>query len=296
VTGVATDAVLRRLDRAAMQQHLPQLQAWLLPDMFYGVQHTWPQLYRSDGRGRFLALFAGERMVAHVAFRPVTAVGERGSFRAALLGSVATAPEHRGHGLASRLLATALADCRSLGLDAVLLWAEHPTLYARAGFVAGAEEHGVTLARPAHADDASVRPLTIADHAAVHTLHEQKPWRITRTLGETSGLLTTPGMQTFVRVRDGAVVAYACCGKGADLQGWWHELGGSDAEVAALLPAAMAAMEQVETQVIVPPYRQELQHRLGRACRGTFTLAGPMLCALTAAGAQRCFVDGLDSV
>ena len=68
---VDTAVELRRLDRAAVQPFLPQLSAWLLPGAFYGVQHTWPQLYRSDGDGRFLALFAGERLVSHCAYRLV---------------------------------------------------------------------------------------------------------------------------------------------------------------------------------------------------------------------------------
>jgi hypothetical protein len=110
-----------------------------------------------------------------------------------------------------------------------------------------------------------------------------------------SGLLTTPGMTTVVRERDGVVVAYACCGKGADLQGHWHEVGGSDAEVAALLPAAMQFCEQREAVLLLPPYRTSLQQRLGRAVVALLAVPGPMVRSFHGR-LPACWVDGLDSV
>ena len=102
-------------------------------------------------------------------------------------------------------------------------------------------------------------------------------------------------MTTVVRERSGVVLAYACCGKGADLQGHWHEVGGSDAEVAALLPAAMHLAEQIEAVLLLPPYRAALTERLGRAVVGSFAVPGPMVRSFRA-DLPACWVDGLDSV
>jgi len=283
-----------RLDRATIQHWLPVLDEWLLPGSFYSVHHTWPQLYRSDGHGRFFALFDGDRLVSHCACRIVPLHGQGGAVRAALLGSVATAPEHRGKGLASQVLAAAIADCEA-DADHVLLWAERPDLYARHGFVPGEADACLLIARLPHPDLAGVRFVEVRDHDRLHELHEQKPWRVARARGEMSGLLTTPGLCTVVRERDGVVVAYACCGKGADLQGHWHEVGGSDDEVAALLPAAMHHVEQVEAVLLLPPYRTSLAERLGRAVVTSFAVPGPMVCSFQA-GLPSCWVDGLDSV
>lgn len=290
--GTVTEVV--RLDRRAIQRWLPQLDEWLLPGSVYSVHHTWPQLYRSDGHGRFFALFDGDRLVSHCACRTVVLHGGDGACRVALLGSVATAPDHRGKGLAGQVLAAAMADCATHA-DHVLLWAERPGLYARAGFVPGREETCLMIARLPHPDVSGVRLAEVRDHAQLHALHEQKPWRVERSRVEMSGLLTTPGMTTVVRERGGVVLAYASCGKGADLQGHWHEVGGSDTEVAALLPAAMHLCEQIEAVLLLPPYRATLQERLDRAVVATFAVPGPMVRSFRT-DLPACWVDGLDSV
>jgi GNAT superfamily N-acetyltransferase len=300
VTSLAAP-VLRRLDRASVQPHLGALSAWLLPGSIYGVQHTWPQLYRSDGDGRFLTLFQGEQLLAHCAFRIVTLRTAQGPRRIALLGSVATDPRERGRGHATLLLTHAIADCRTLGADAILLWAEQPHLYARLGFVASAPEACVCIT--AHDDSPSladhgaiVRRATIADHAALCSVHAHKPTAVERDLRTMSGLLTTPGMATMVLDRAGRAAAYACIGKGADLQSWWHECGGDDADIAALLPTAMAQLGQPEAFVLVPPYRSALPKLLAPVTLEQSTVAGPMVLPLAPDFAPTAWIDGLDSV
>ena len=288
---------LRFCDRAAITPHLQQIDEWLLPGAFYGAQHTWPQLYRSDGDGRFCALFDGDRLISHCAFRIARAHTDRGPRRVAMLGSVATDPEFRGQGFAQRVVRASLDACKQLGASFALLWAEEQGLYARCGFRPGADEtccvvesNGTELAGDV------VREATIRDHARLCALHEQKPLRLERSSRAMSALLTTPGLSTYVLERDGAVIAYACTGKGADLHGWWHEFGGSDQDVAALLPRALDLAGQPQAIVIVPPYRNALVRELGPACIEVATVAGPMVAALTDEVAAAVFVDGLDSV
>lgn len=282
-----------QLDRAAMQRWLPCLDEWLLPGQFYGVQHTWPQIYRSDGEGMFFALLDGDRLLSHCAVRFVTVHTAAGPRRCALLGSVATDPASRGRGLASLVLAEALAVC-DRRTDAVLLWAERPELYARHGFVAAPEERCLLIARRPRTADAACRLAEVRDHGALHALHERKLLRVARSATVMSGLLTTPGMTTVVLEQGGAITAYACCGKGADLQGHWHEMGGTDEAVARLLPAALHVADQVEAVVLVPPYRDGLAALLGATVVGEGTVPGPMVRSRDAVGGF--WIDGLDSV
>lgn len=287
-------AAVQRIDRAAVQRWLPQLDEWLLGDHFYGVRHTWPQLYRSDGEGMFFVRLDDDRLVSHCACRIVTLHAAGGPVRACLLGSVATAPAQRGQGHAGDVLAAALAATAPLA-DLTLLWAERPQLYARHGFVAGTPETCLALARRPRAAIDGVRLAEPRDHAALHALHEQKPWRVARSPATMSCLLTTPGMSTVVLEEPAGVVAYACCGKGADLQGHWHELGGTDAALARLLPAALHVTDQVEAFLLLPPYRAGLRQLLGAAVTGALEVPGPM--QRTADGrALALWVDGLDSV
>jgi GNAT superfamily N-acetyltransferase len=290
----ATAATVQQIDRAAVQRWLPQLDEWLLDGHFYGVQHTWPQLYRSDGEGLFFVRLDGDVLVSHCACRIVTLHTGSGPKRAGLLGSVATDPAQRGQGHAGDVLAAALA-ATSPFTDLTLLWAERPELYARHGFTTGAAETCCVLARRPRRDLDGVRLAEPRDHDALHALHAQKPWRVERSPHEMSGLLTTPGMTTVVLEDTGRVVAYACCGKGADLEGHWHELGGSDEALAHLLPAALHVTDQIEAVLLLPPYRMELRERLGAAVTDAFAVAGPM--QRSADGQPpSLWVDGLDSV
>ena len=283
------------VDRAAVQRWLPQLDEWLLPGQFYGVQHTWPQLYRSDGGGMFFVSTDGDRLISHCACRLVTVHGEGSARRVTLLGSVVTDPARRGEGHAGAVLAAAVAACES-HCDAMLLWAERPELYSRHGFAEGNEEACFVLARrPRREATGVVRLAEVTDHAALHVLHGQKPLRVERSASVMSGLLTTPGMTTVVLEENGVVVAYACCGKGSDLQGYWHELGGSDAAVAQLLPAAMHLVDQLDAVVLVPPYRAELRALLGASVTNECVVAGPKIRSRVAAS-RSFWIDGLDSV
>ena len=61
--------------------------------------------------------------------------------RHAYLSNLYVRPAARGSGTGGRLLEQAIAWCRDAGVDAVILWStpESRTLYARHGFVNGAE-------------------------------------------------------------------------------------------------------------------------------------------------------------
>ncbi|MCA8975831.1 MAG: GNAT family N-acetyltransferase [Planctomycetes bacterium] len=290
----ATRLVVTELDRDGIRPWLPALDDWLLPGSIYSVHHTWPLLYRSDGHGRFFAVFDGDRLISHCATRRVTIVGGSGPFEATLLGSVATDPEYRGQGLAGQILTRALGAAAT-ECDHVLLWAERPDLYRAHGFADGRDERCLLLARTPKQSEVRIRLATVADHPILHRLHCSKPWRIERTLGAMSGLLTTPGMTTLVLERDDAIVAYACCGKGADLAGHWHEVGGSDRDVAELLRAALHFTDQIEAVLLLPPYRPRLRELLGRSAVEEFVVTGPMAHS-PRAPLPACWIDGLDSV
>ncbi|MFN9441588.1 MAG: GNAT family N-acetyltransferase [Planctomycetota bacterium] len=285
----------REVDRAAVQHWLPQLGRWLLPpDASYGVHHTWPQLYRSDGKGRFFVVTDGDELIGHCATRIVTMHGATGPFAACLVGSVATAPDRRGEGVATAVLTAALAANAGDAAHA-LLWAEQPGLYARLGFVPGTSEDFLLLARRPLPHQPGVRLMTVADHPAAHALHQQKPLRVERDAATMSGLLTTPGMNALVLERDGQVVAYACCGKGADLQGHWHEFGGDDADVGLLLQAGMHRLGQTDAIVLLPPWRTRLRQALGAGVIEAIPVPGPMHRSV-GGELPACWIDGLDSV
>ena len=177
----------------------------------------------------------------------------------------------------------------------MLLWAERPELYARQGFGATGYDRCLLIVRRPFRATSTVRLVEITDHEALHALHERKPRRISRSIRTMSTLLTTPGMITVVLERDGQAVAYACTGKGADLGGHWHDLGGSDEDLAELIPAAMHLTDQIEAALLLPPYRAELAERLAAHTVEEVSVPGPMMRPASDPSLS-CWIDGLDSV
>jgi GNAT superfamily N-acetyltransferase len=253
---------------------------------------TWPQVFGRFGDARSFGTFVRGRLASHVAVRRVVLQGAAGPVRASLLGSVATDPELRGLGLASQLVAAVRDAERDTGQELALLWSERHAFFARIGFTPlGTQTELEVFA----ASDEAVRPATIADLPAILALHELKPWRVVRDLGELALLLSARGIATFVRERQGRITAYACLGKGADFAGWWHELGGCDDDLAALLPAATRALGLTRATVIVPPYRDELADLVG-AAGARWQGAGALGLRLRCGADTPFFVDGLDSI
>lgn len=62
-------------------------------------------------------------------------------------------------------------------------------------------------------------------------------------------------MTTIGRHRDREIAAYVGTGKGADLAGHWHEMAGTNEDLAELIPAAMHLTDQIEAAILPPPYR-----------------------------------------
>ncbi len=157
-----------------------------------------------------------------------------------LIGSVATDEGWRRRGLGTRLLERARQELREQGCAFALLWAREPGYYLKRGFTpVGTELDFLLVSELALAlpEPDGARESGPADAAAIHELYSAHPVRVRRTVEETAALLGCPGMQTLVRERRGAVVAYACLGRGRDLADAIHEWGGDSVDVLALVRA-----------------------------------------------------------
>ena len=89
-----------------------------------------------------LVAIAGDRIVGHVLFSPMTVEPHPGESRWAALGPIGVLPGHQGQGIGSRLVREGLAGCRARGFEAVVLLGA-PGYYSRFGFVR-ASDFGLT--------------------------------------------------------------------------------------------------------------------------------------------------------
>lgn len=199
------------------------------------------------------------------------------TIRGGLIGSVATEPSWRRQGLATRLLERAEEALRARGCLFALLWADDPGFYLKRGYTPfGSEcdyllvsELALVLPVPN-----GVRELRAGDEPFLHCLHARHAQRVERTLEETHALIGVPGMLTLVRERAPAPthpalpVAYACLGRGRDLEDAIHDWAGEPEDVLALLRAHLErrfpAREPGALFLMAPPSAAELGYRLLR--------------------------------
>ena len=185
--------------------------------------------------------------------------------RGGLIGSVTTRPEKRGAGLGTRLLDLAERELREQGCIFALLWADDPSFYCKRGYAPMGGEvdflltPGTSALLPA---SAGVRALREGDAAEIQRVYAQHVVRLERSVEETRALLGCPGMRTLVLERDGEVVAYACLGRGRDLQGAIHEWGGATRDVLALIRAHAEEVGGEGLIVMAPQAATELCYKL----------------------------------
>jgi GNAT superfamily N-acetyltransferase len=283
------------IDRTTALAAAPSIRSWLADGKDLDLAGTWPQVWGPHGSARHFAVLDSGRIVSHAAVRPARLTVVGGEITAWLIGSVATAPTARGQGCASAVLDKIEEEARAAGADALLLWSAHWDFYLQRGFRPASAQLEITVTPPAlYFPD--IRPASASDLVALLDWHERKLLRVRRTLGDMAILLSAHPMQTFVRERHGRISAHACLGKGSDFPGWWHEVGGSDQEVAALVLSATSQLRLANASVVVPPYRPRLAELLlphsVQSCDGF----GGLRCPLTPEGAAAFWIDGLDSI
>jgi GNAT superfamily N-acetyltransferase len=194
--------------------------------------------------------------------------------RGGLIGSVATDPEHRSRGHATRLLQAAEGRLRDQGCLFALLWADDEGFYARRGWQRIGAELDFCVTRgvlPQLPRPAGIRAARPSDFEALHALYSRHPVRIERSAEESAALYGCPDMRTLVLERERRVQAYACQGRGRDLRGVVHEWAGSASDVAALvrrhfeLSFALGQSSDDALWVMAPPSALELLATLSSA-------------------------------
>ena len=186
----------------------------------------------------------GGRVVSHVGicFRDASLLGA--SIRVASIGAVATDPEHRGSGLASRLMADARRHAMERGASLMLISGGRG-LYHRLGYV----DVGVfeDWRAPAGEPDPeySAEPHYGGDLADVVRLHQAEPVRFHRPLDDwrrilAAGMLMNQPSDLVVIRRGDAAAAYAGVQRpkatDSDAPVRVREIAGSREAIAAALP------------------------------------------------------------
>jgi GNAT superfamily N-acetyltransferase len=202
------------------------------------IASEYPLIFREDLPGRLVTLSEdGAVRSACAILERDLAIG-RVRLRAGLIGSVSTDPAFRRRGFAGRVLKAAEAELAGQGCVLSILWADEPGFYQEHGYREfGAEVDFVIPCELAARmpEPTGVRKATAADVSALHHVYMRHAERVERSEPETAAMMQSQGLELFVVERGGEPVAYACLGRGADLQDVVHEWGGAVEDVLRLV-------------------------------------------------------------
>jgi len=205
-----------------------------------GLAAEYPLVFGDRAAGQQVTVQQDGRPVAGLAILRRTLLCRGVHLPVGLIGSVATDPAYRGRGYASAVLEEAERVLEGAGCAMALLWADEADFYSARGWAPVGTEVNHALPPAAAAllpSPLGVRRYRGADGPLLHSLYCTHETRVARSEEETVSLLAAPGMTTLVLERDGAVCAYACEGRGADLGGAIHEWAGAPLDVLALIRA-----------------------------------------------------------
>jgi predicted N-acetyltransferase YhbS len=206
----------------------------------------------------------GDRLVSHVGLciRDAAILGAR--LRVASIGAVATDPEHRGRGVAGRLLEDARRHAVEQGASLMLISGGRG-LYHRSGYVqVGSFQSYHVPAGEAHPEWV-VTPFEEDALPALVTLHQSEPVRFFRPMEDwrkvvAAGMLMNRPADLLVLRHRNAIVAYAGVQRPAPSRTGdpaaavcIREIGGSRSALAAALPGIARSYGAESAEVMIYP-------------------------------------------
>lgn len=241
----------------------------LRPGVAWSIAEEYPtSLSRSQSHNMRVIVEDG-KIIAHAVMKPIVLKTPTGVFKVAGIGSVVTSDLHRNQGHSTRIIESCLTAARDADCDFAILWTDLFDFYRRLGFELAAGEVAVTIDRelgPAAGykflDSNKVAPDAILRVFNQHSVASH------RTLDDVRASLAIPNSRvTTAWDVTGKLAAYAVEGKGADLNGYVHEWGGSTSALMSML-THMRALQKRDLTLIAPPHAQNLLASLKAAgCR-----------------------------
>lgn len=188
----------------------------------------------------------GNRIVSHSAMWPCQVVHDGCRFGVGMLCAVATDPEFRSRGFASRVVEDCLARMRDEGCDFGVLWTMVPGAYFRTGWEVVASngwaytvpEEEARYFRQTHA----VRPYRAeTDLEQMIAIHELMPSQVVRGRSAYEALYTLPKIHVWVAEEGTTISGYLVVAEGYNKAGaveWRGSLAALESLLAHVLPGA----------------------------------------------------------
>lgn len=243
----------------------------------------YPLVFEAQNLQNLMVARSHGRIVAHVGIclRDASILGAR--LRVASIGAVATDPDHRGQGIASRLMENARRRAIECGASLMLISGTRG-LYRRLGYVQVGDFRSYTVPAGELTVSVGVEPVTDADLPDVVRLYQREPVRFFRPREDwhkllAAGMLMNQPSELLLVRQDGTPAAYAgvqqpAPGAGAATPVQIREFAGSRSALAEALPGLARRCGAPACELVTWPsdtgWRAQADRRGWRAEATTF--------------------------
>jgi GNAT superfamily N-acetyltransferase len=250
--------------RAPQAAELPKvvhfLDEYLRRDNDWSITREYPLAFSQRNLGNVRILEDQGEVLSHAVIKRLLIRTPVGLFNVAAIGSVVTHPQHRGKGLAQKVVADCLQQAEKQNCDFAILWTDLFDYYRKMGFELAGHEVSLVLENDPGPQDTEHKFLETlkVDPQALHKVYDQHSTTTLRSAQDFRSFLNIPNTRLFTSWSpDNRLLAYCVVGRGADLTGYAHEWGGGTEELLSLFKYVRHSIGQALT-VITPKHCQNL--------------------------------------
>ncbi len=233
----------------------------LRPQENWSVGEEYPQAFHPNNVKNIRIIRDEKGIQAHALMKYSLTKTPVGLFKAAVIGSVVTAPEARGQGLSRSIIENCLTEAQTQGCDLAILWSDLFDFYQKLGFELAGQEVNLLIEDPwdlpLPPGVRFVKDNKVASEALLK-LYTQHRVGCIRTPEDIRNYLRIPNSHLYTLwSANNELLAYAVEGKGADLKDHIHEWGGGVQEIILLLTQVRRSLGR-PIRVMAPAHSQNL--------------------------------------
>lgn len=205
----------------------------------WSVIEEYPTVFTEQNRHNIRIIKGDHGILSHAVIKPLLVKTRRGLFKVGCIGSVITDEKHRNLGLSQNVINECLEEVKKQGCDFAVLWTNLFDFYRKMGFELAGSEVSLLIDRPLidlkKSSEFKILNNTKVDPQALMRVYAQHSVTSFRSLDDFEKYLKIPNSRLYTAWdKQSRLAGYAVEGKGADLQGYIHEWGGSLESIMAL--------------------------------------------------------------
>jgi predicted N-acetyltransferase YhbS len=254
--------------RAPKSAELPQVYEFLNKTLREGspwsIDSEYPTAMNPGNLSNMRIIAENDKILSHALIKSLIIKSPTLIYKVAAIGSVVTDAEHRGEGLSTQILGACLENAEKQNCDFAVLWTDQYDFYRRLGFELAGSEVSLVFNADFEPPVKNIKYLnsTKVSPEAILRLYNHHTVGSVRMTEDIRKYLSIPNTTLHTAWDDSnQLLAYAVEGKGADLQGYIHEWGGTVSALVSLISHVRRA-KGTNLTMIVPRHSINLLGQL----------------------------------